>query len=206
VCLTTPSGHFEHLAVPLKGEHQALNCGLALAMLDKLRSRGVVAPENRVIAGLAETRLPGRMELAWQEPRILLDGAHNSASLTALIKAIGAHIPYDSLVMVFGCAADKDINTMLQQVNLGADKVIFTRARTNPRAADPAELTGRFSDLSEKMAQTAPNLEEALNLAARAVSREDLICVTGSFHLVGEAKKLLNDLTTRRARRAATVG
>ena len=31
VCLTTPNSKFEHLAVPLLGEHQAINCGLALA-------------------------------------------------------------------------------------------------------------------------------------------------------------------------------
>ena len=40
VCLTTESSRFEHLAVPLMGEHQAVNCGLALAMLDKLKQRG----------------------------------------------------------------------------------------------------------------------------------------------------------------------
>ena len=31
VCLTTPNTRFEHLAVPLVGEHQAINCGLALS-------------------------------------------------------------------------------------------------------------------------------------------------------------------------------
>lgn len=198
VCLTTTNSHYEHLAVPLKGEHQALNCGLALALLDKLRGRGFDVPEEKLIQGLAATQLPGRMELVWEEPRILLDGAHNAASLHALIKAIGAHVPYDSLVVIFGCAAEKDVQAMLREVNLGADKIIFTRARSNPRAADPEELLGRFSEVSDKMAQTAPRLSDALNLAARAVSREDLICVTGSFYLVGEARKHLQDLARRR--------
>jgi dihydrofolate synthase/folylpolyglutamate synthase len=36
ICLTTPRSRFEHLPVPLLGEHQALNCGLALALLDVL--------------------------------------------------------------------------------------------------------------------------------------------------------------------------
>jgi folylpolyglutamate synthase/dihydropteroate synthase len=40
------------------------------------------------------------------------------------------------------------------------------------------------------MAQVAPTLEEALTIANRAVTKEDLICITGSFFLVGEAKRL----------------
>ena len=41
------------------------------------------------------------------------------------------------------------------------------------------------------MAQVAPTLEDALAIANRAVTKEDLICITGSFYLVGEAKKTL---------------
>ncbi len=205
VCLTTPRATYEHLPVPLKGEHQALNCGLALAILDKLTELGFKAPEEKLIEGLSTTTLAGRMEMVWTEPRILLDGAHNAASVQALIRSIGAHVPYDSLVLIFGCADDKDIVGMLQQINLGADKVIFTRAKNNPRSSDPHELIHKFNELSGKMAQVTDTLEEALNLAARAVGREDLICVSGSFYLVGEAKKYLTDLGNKRAKHQAAV-
>lgn len=198
ICITTPNARYDHLAVPLHGEHQALNCGLALAILDKLSTFGFNIPEEKIADGLANTNIAGRMETVWQQPQIILDGAHNAASLKALIKAIGAHIKYDSLVIVFGCASDKDIDGLLYQLSLGADKVIFTRARSNPRAIDPDELKHHFSDISDKMAQVAPNLKEALELAVRAVSRDDIICVTGSFYLVGEAKKYLRDLKEKR--------
>ena len=39
------------------------------------------------------------------------------------------------------------------------------------------------------MAQVAGTLEDALAIANRAVTKEDLICITGSFYLVGEAKR-----------------
>ena len=203
VCLTTAAGTYEHIPVPLRGEHQALNCGLALAILDKLRERGFKTPEEQLVKGLATTYLPGRMELAWNEPRIMLDGAHNAASIQSLIKSMGAHVPYDSLVVIFGCGEDKDITGMLKQISLGADKVIFTRAKANPRAMDPTDLLHKFTEVSGKMAQIAPTLEDALNLSVRAVSREDLICVTGSFYLVGEAKKYLADLAHKRAKQNA---
>ena len=198
VSITTPTSRWEHLPVPLRGEHQAHNCGLALAILDSLKAYGFELPDDRIVKGLAATNLPGRMEQVHVEPRVIIDGAHNAASITALIRALGAHITYDSLVMIFACGQDKDIEGMLEQVALGADKVIFTRARSNARAEKPADLLAKFSQLSGKMAQTSATLEDALQLAGRAVTREDLIIITGSFYLVGEAKKHFTDLPTRK--------
>jgi dihydrofolate synthase/folylpolyglutamate synthase len=188
VCLTTPNSKFEHLAVPLIGEHQAINCGLALAVIDRLKQRGLPINDNRAMEGLARTTLPGRMEMLSTTPRVVADGAHNAASLDAMMRAIGQHIPYDSMVVIFGCCADKDVTGMLERVTHGADKVIFTRV-DNIRSADPNELAARYTEAYGKMAQVAPTLAEALAIAYRAVTKEDLICITGSFYLVGEAKK-----------------
>jgi folylpolyglutamate synthase/dihydropteroate synthase len=41
------------------------------------------------------------------------------------------------------------------------------------------------------MCQTAASLGQALQLAKSAVSKEDLICITGSFYLIGQAKMRL---------------
>lgn len=201
VCITTPTSRWDHLPVPLRGEHQAVNCGLALAIIDKLKAHDFQIPEEKLIAGLNKTTLPGRMEQVWPRPRVIVDGAHNAVSITALIRSLGAHINYDSLVMIFGCGQDKDASGMLKQIALGADKIIFTRARSNPRAYEPADLLSEFTDQSGKMAQIAPNLRDALQLARRAVSRDDLIIVTGSFYLVGEARKYFLDKANKRPHR-----
>ncbi len=191
ICLTTPLSRFEHLPVPLLGEHQALNCGLALALLDQLKSQGMKIDDEQAIVGLRAVNLPGRMEMIAKNPRILVDGAHNAASVQALLRAIGQHIPYDSMVMIFGCAADKDIKGMMNRIATGADKVIFTQAVNTPRAARPEDLAAEYEEQSGKTAQVTQTLEEALAIAKSAVSREDLICITGSFYLVGEAKQLI---------------
>jgi dihydrofolate synthase/folylpolyglutamate synthase len=206
VCLYTETSRLEHLPVPLPGEHQAFNCGLALAAVDHLKSIGFECPESVVTEGLEETVIPGRMQLVWDRPRILVDGAHNPDALTALMRCVGAHVPYDSMVCVFGCGQDKDVDSLLDRVSLGADKVIFTKAVRNTRAVEPEELRRRFMERSGKMCQTAANLKEALELAARAVSREDLICVTGSFYLVGETIKYLEALRKSREDTASAVG
>jgi len=198
VSLTTEHCRFEHLAVPLMGEHQAINCGLALAMLDKLKQRGFQFDDAKALEGLATLKLPGRLEVVSRDPHVIIDGAHNAASMQALVRGIGQHVPYDSMVVIFGCNCDKDIDGMLEQISLGADKVIFTQARNNPKASIPAELAHIYTERYGKMAQVAATLADAVDIAERAVTREDLITITGSFYLVGEAKQHFQDRAARR--------
>jgi dihydrofolate synthase/folylpolyglutamate synthase len=73
----------------------------------------------------------------------------------------------------------------------------------NIRTADPEELAARYVELYGKMAQVARSLQDALDIANRAVTKEDLICITGSFYLVGEAKKLIASKQAQEAAQAA---
>ena len=191
ICLSTATSQYEHLPVPLYGEHQAENCGLALSLLDVLKTKGYKFDQELVLKGLASTKISGRMEIINKDPRILIDAAHNAASLKALIQAIGQHIPYDSMVVIFGCCEDKDVDGMLRQLRYGADKVIFTRIKS-PRSMDPDILAAKYTELSGKMCQTAFNFNKAMEIAAPAVTPGDIICVTGSFYLVGEAKRIMD--------------
>ena len=76
---------------------------------------------------------------------------------------------------------------MLAELQYGADKVIFTRSNS-VKAMSPQELADTYTELCGKMCQVANSLGEALQLARSAVGREDLICITGSFYLIGMAK------------------
>ncbi|MCO6439223.1 MAG: bifunctional folylpolyglutamate synthase/dihydrofolate synthase [Phycisphaerae bacterium] len=188
ICLTTPTSRFEHVHVPLYGEHQAINCSVALAVLDVLKTQGFPLDEQAAMQGLARVDLPGRMQLISETPRVLVDGAHNAASIEMLVRAIGQHISYDSMVVILGCSRDKDINGIVRQIQYGADKMIFTGI-PSPRSADPAELAAVYTEVSGKTAQVAPDLDTAMRIATSAISREDLICITGSFYLVAEAMR-----------------
>ena len=130
------------------------------------------------------------MEIIRNDPRILVDTAHNAASIRALIQAIGQHIPYDSMIVVFGCNGDKDVRGMLEQLQYGADKVIFTRSNS-PKAVLPHDLAEMYTEICGKMCQTAITVREAVRIAKSAITKEDLICITGSFYLVGQAKDQL---------------
>jgi dihydrofolate synthase/folylpolyglutamate synthase len=198
VCLTTPTSKFEHLRVPLYGSHQAINCGLALAMLDKLKGSGFEIDSERAMEGLKRVSLAGRMEMISYDPRIMIDAAHNAASVKALMHAIGQNIPYDSMVVIFGCNNDKDVEGMLRELQFGADKVIFTRSNSG-KAMWPQDLAEMYTEICGKMCQSAVGLQEALRLANSAIGRGDLICITGSFYLIGQAKARFQDKQSVRA-------
>ena len=78
------------------------------------------------------------------------------------------------------------------------ERLVFTKASDQPRAAEPEVLAARFSESHGRTCQTAANVKEALEIAARAASRDDLICVTGSFYLVGETLDYLKELQAQR--------
>jgi dihydrofolate synthase/folylpolyglutamate synthase len=187
LCLTSPRSRFEHLHVPLPGSHQAFNCAVALTVLDELKQRGFEIDDQLAMDGLVDLAIPGRMEMVCDKPRVIVDVAHNGASLDALIRAIGQTIPYDSMIVIFGCNKDKDVAGMLQRIQMGADKIIFI-GTGSPRSMDPADLAALYAEKTGMMAQVSRTLSDAMEIAEAASTRDDLICITGSFRLVARAK------------------
>jgi len=201
ICVGDEADGFEHMAVPLLGMHQADNCGLVLAIIIELRRCGYELHERMVAAGFEQIRKHGRLEEIYSDPRILIDGAHTPESVRETLKAVGAHFNYDSLIVIFGCAMDKDLEGMLDQLDRGADKVFFTKASDNPRAVEPERLQTLFAGNHSVMSEPKASVKDAINDAVRAVralAGNDLILLIGSFYIAGEAKALFEERKSRR--------
>jgi len=188
VCVGDGDAAIEHLSVPLAGAHQAINCGLALALCGELKRLGRELPRPRVVAGIESVRRPGCLEEVRTSPRIFVDGAHTGESVRATLLAAREQLSFDSLVVILGCARDKDIGSILEALRRCADKVVFTRARNDPRAADPSELCEMFERGGIGMCEWHTDPADAVRAAARAVRRNDAILALGSFVLAGEVK------------------
>ena len=74
----------------------------------------------------------------------------------------------------------------------GGGRVIFTAA-DSPRAERPAALAQRFREVHGGTSRTARTCERALALARRTAKPGDLILITGSLYLVGEARTFLRE-------------
>jgi len=190
----TPLRAYDDLFVPLMGEHQALNASAAIAAAERA---GPLAPRltaDLVRRALAKVVWPGRMELLPGTPDVLLDGAHNRASMKRLMEGLGAHFPGRRLVFVFAAAADKDIDGMLEVLAraAGGADIVFTRSN-NPRAADPADLAARFARAAGHGGQVAPDVAAALRAARGLAAPDALVVVTGSLYLVGEVRQRMRN-------------
>jgi len=177
------------LRLGLAGEHQVINASLALAAAEMLAASGFAIREEHIRQGVAEVKWPGRLELIGENPKILLDGAHNPAATRALKKALQQGFPRRRLILVMGIMADKEIAKMMADLVPFADLLILTRPHME-RAASLEILRGQASPFRKPMAEV-PEVAEAVERAIKEAGKEDLILVSGSLFTVGEARAYL---------------
>jgi len=160
------------------------------------RPRGITIRESDIRKGLIKAAWPGRLQVIQKNPYIILDGAHNSASAAALADSIKKLFNYKKLICIFGISNDKDIKGVSSVLDAVSDIIILTRAKNNPRAEDVSRLKQNFQ--SSPRCETRPGLEEsndieeAMQKALRFADKEDLILITGSLFLVGDAIQYFN--------------
>jgi len=178
---------YKKVNLAMLGEHQVDNACLALAAIECLRNAGVAVDETAARQGLLQARWPGRLELVARKPDIYLDGAHNPASAHTLAKTVRDMKPaYQRLVLVIGILGDKDYQGIISALVPLADHVVATKpryARAMGVGALAAEIGKRYGPV-----ETAETVEDAIALARKAASPGDLVLITGSLYVVGDAR------------------
>lgn len=207
----TPLGEHRELPCPLPGAHQHRNVALAVALLDTLVERGVIEPydDERLRAGLAATRWPGRLELVGpvsvdgRRVSVLLDGAHNPEAVAVVAPELrGMATAYGGTpAVVFAAGQRKQARRMLDalpaQWPLVLTPVPDGRVAGPPselyaEATRPARPAGVFAE-----ADVATAFRRAAALATSSVPSgpgEDsggLVVAVGSLLLVGRLRTLL---------------
>ncbi len=181
----------EGLQLQMLGEHQAANAAAAVCAVNRLRDRGWTISDAAIHTGLSSVRTPARIEIVSSSPTIILDVAHNPASIEALLAVVRCDWLDKRRVLVFASSKDKDYAGMLRLLVPAFDAIVLTRYVENPRAADPAELLEIASALDARQIETAQQPAAALAKARRLAGPQDLICITGSFFLAAELRPLL---------------
>ncbi len=131
---------YDNLAIGLLGRHQAANAAMALATIEQLRHLGWKIPEAAIRRGLAEVKWPARVEVVARRPAVVLDAAHNAASIGALVETLTESFSVEKRWLVFATTQEKDLRGMLSQLLVSFDHIIFTRYQNNPRGVPPEQL------------------------------------------------------------------
>ncbi|MBM3754608.1 MAG: bifunctional folylpolyglutamate synthase/dihydrofolate synthase [Acidobacteria bacterium] len=156
---------------PLAGRHQVVNAATAIAACLQ------VGFDAR---GITKAKWPGRLE---KIGKFVLDGAHNPAGARALAAYIGEFHAGKKIGLIYGAMRDKSVEEIVAELFPLAHEVVVT-APGQARALRPEAI-----------------LEMEPHARARAVAsivgalesdfESELIFITGSLFLVGEARAIL---------------
>lgn len=174
----------------MPGRHQVSNALTVMHTAIGLRTAGFPIPQDAIRQGLANARLPGRLEKIADAPLVLLDGAHNPGGIQALCQALDEFLAGRRLFAVMGMVSDKAAAECAAQIARRAT-AFFACAPDIDRALPAAELAALAArDCADT--QACGTLAHALACAQATACAEDCILLCGSLYLVGEAEKILS--------------
>jgi dihydrofolate synthase / folylpolyglutamate synthase len=204
---------FHDLPLALRGAHQAANAAVALAVIEELRHQGWCVSAEAIRHGLAHTVLAGRVEFVPGEPDapdVVLDVAHNPASVRALVETLAEFPAAGRRTLVLSVSSDKDVGAIVRELVPHFDRFVVTQYRDNPRAVAADKLAGLVREaLAERRVAgvdghhgeaavaeppavvVCPSPKETWEEACRHAQPGELICITGSFYLIAEMRPLV---------------
>lgn len=102
-----------HINLDMSGKHQHYNASIALYGLHLLREQGWQLTEEKIIEGVEQAKLPGRLEKIHNNPSIIVDGAHNLEGIHALVDAVKRQYSKSDHHILFAAFKDKDVENMI---------------------------------------------------------------------------------------------
>ena len=179
---------------PLDGEYQRKNIATFVQAVKVLEF--VLNIQQDKIVGAIEnvvknTGIMGRWQLLREHPRIICDVGHNLAGLTYTVQSIREESSKVSgrAHVVFGMVQDKDITHIVPMLPT-EPKYYVCRAQIE-RAMDQEKLAAKMQEQGLSCT-TNPSVNEAIEAAKSAASADDVIFITGSCFVVGEALQTLS--------------
>ncbi|UPV73413.1 dihydropteroate synthase [Halorussus limi] len=177
--------------IPLLGEYQARNAGVAAVLARQVAARRDLpesALDGETLArGLRKADWPGRFEVMGRDPVVALDGAHNPGACEALAETVSEFDgEYDDLHLVFGAIHDKDLRGMAEALPT-PDRVVACQPNLD-RAEDEAVVARAFEESGAGEVLTRNSVEGAVENALDAADEDDFVLVAGSLFAVAEAR------------------
>lgn len=167
---------FQYLQPQMLGKHQQSNMALAITALVESNFQ---LGEWKVQQAVKKAHLPGRMERV--SKNVYLDGAHNKASIDALIETIKEKFANKKIHFIVGVLKDKDYVYMLrklEEVAFSFEFVDFHHERALPA-----------SILYEHCLCSAKEVAEGIELInLHDPSDEFVTIVTGSLYFISELR------------------
>jgi dihydrofolate synthase / folylpolyglutamate synthase len=187
--------HWKNMRTCLAGAHQFGNAAITLAACEALMEQQAAVDIAAVRKGLAAVRWPGRLEIINTTPRIIIDGAHNLMAARHLGRFLGQDTNGRKITLVIGILDDKPYGAMLRTLLPHSSRIIVTQPDID-RALPAATLYETIAAMG-RIAETMPNVADAVFSAFKETPPDGAICIAGSLYVVGEAIQALEAMGIR---------
>ena len=183
---------YKDIEVKLLGKYQVYNATMAIYTMMKLRELNKLeVSDESIYKGLKNTRWRGRLELVSDNPRILIDGAHNLQGASVLKDSLEM-FDYKRLILGFSVLKDKDYSHIIETLIPLADEVVLTDIQM-PRKMDINDMKELVLEYNDNV-YVEPDNQKAIDKTISLYGDGDLIVFAGSLYLIGNIRRLVKNI------------
>ena len=190
--ITTPFHRYGDVRINLPGIFQPQNAATAITAVDILSRRHQIplSPE-KIGKSLRTIEFAGRMETVQKHPTVILDGAHNPQKMGYLAQSLQAIYGNRDYTLIIGMLATKDAVSSITHLLPKAGRVIVTSPHVFGKPSIKIEeMAALIQNIDpSKMVETADNVTSGIHRALEGAMPDELIVVTGSIYMLGEARE-----------------
>lgn len=176
------------IKIPLIGQHQRDNAGLALEMFCQLGPSLGYDPTSIDFRGaLLKAEWAGRMETISESPLVLIDGAHNEPAVQVLVDNLLLEFPNRKIYTIFAAIKPKAVEKMLQLLLTVPEMHLYLTTFDYPKAYDLTDYPIAGLETTELI----PNWKKALVELKGQLTGDDVLLVTGSLYFISQVRSFL---------------
>lgn len=169
---------YKELPIHLKGaRYQIANSACAIEAALCLRKHYGIHIEPEIIQkGISQAFWKGRFEQVWQDPLVIVDGAHNEEGIQALLASLQS---FPKVRILFSALRDKDTHRMMELLVAACDDITVTQFPFY-RVKDAKALAENFPVTIDEDYRHA--IDTALEMKTTP------LIITGSLYFISEVR------------------
>ena len=192
-------GDYDEIFLPLYGDHQGNNAAVALAAVEVFA--GVKLDTELVQDAFSKVSSPGRCEIVYKDPTVIIDAAHNPHGVSAIANTLNTEFDFELVVGVVAVLADKDVAGILKNLATTLDYLVITENGSN-RAMNKDELAKIASQyFKAEQVEIIGDMNSAITYAIEKVALYNqvndgvaAVVITGSVATAGMARSIIKGL------------
>ena len=192
-------GDYDEIFLPLYGDHQGNNAAVALAAVEVFA--GVKLDTELVQDAFSKVSSPGRCEIVYKDPTVIIDAAHNPHGVSAIANTLNTEFDFELVVGVVAVLADKDVAGILKNLSTTLDYLVITE-NGSARAMNKDELAKIATQyFKAEQVEIIGDMNTAITYAIEKVALFNqvndgvaAVVITGSVATAGMARSIIKAL------------